>query len=323
VKARGLPADEAPDDLAVAAAWNDIASVGLRLGPRDVNTICFNERELPESLVRRPLDCSLLDVAVGAGSVEMTKYLLEFHTTRPTRETLKQAISTGNLELIKLMRERLPEGELRDRIDLLEVTVEFHQEEVLVWLLRDATVFERELVGVFTLERKLADSLVVVFERGLRPWWGRTREVSLEWRASVEMEFMMAPEGFSAEGGWWTALLGATSALRGLGSEARLAPRLIERALRVGSGGWFEWTVAMSDAQMSDPKLVKSVVLPLGVTVIGERALYRFKALESVVFPVSCVDFGMEAFADCKALKSVSLPVGCKATGHLAFAGCA
>jgi hypothetical protein len=51
-----------------------------------------------------------LDVAVG--SVEMMKYLLEFHSARPTRETLKQSISTANLELIKLMRERLPEEEL-------------------------------------------------------------------------------------------------------------------------------------------------------------------------------------------------------------------
>jgi hypothetical protein len=98
--------------LAAAAASSDLATVGRLLGPRNVNTVCFNEKELPASLVRRPLECSLLDVAVGSGSVEMTKYLLEFHRARPTRETLKQSVSTGNVELIRLMRERLPEGEV-------------------------------------------------------------------------------------------------------------------------------------------------------------------------------------------------------------------
>jgi hypothetical protein len=47
----------------------------------------FGDNDLPESLVRRPLECSLLEVAVGSGSVEMTKCLLEF--AKPTREALK------------------------------------------------------------------------------------------------------------------------------------------------------------------------------------------------------------------------------------------
>jgi hypothetical protein len=51
----GHPVDEALDDLVVAAASNDIAAVGRLLGPRDVNAVCFNEKELPESLVRHPV----------------------------------------------------------------------------------------------------------------------------------------------------------------------------------------------------------------------------------------------------------------------------
>jgi hypothetical protein len=131
------------NDLAVAAASNDLATVGRLLGSRDVNTVYFDGRELPGSLVRRPLECSLLDVAVGAGSVETTKYLFEFHGAKATRETLKQPISTGNLELFRMVRERLPEGELGDRVELMEVAAEFRQEEVLTWLLRDATVVDR------------------------------------------------------------------------------------------------------------------------------------------------------------------------------------
>jgi hypothetical protein len=46
-KACALPVDEAPEELATAAASNDIATVGRLLGPRDVNTVYFNERELP------------------------------------------------------------------------------------------------------------------------------------------------------------------------------------------------------------------------------------------------------------------------------------
>jgi hypothetical protein len=41
-KARGLPVDWTRDDLAVAAASNEIAAVGRLLGPRDVNTVCFD-----------------------------------------------------------------------------------------------------------------------------------------------------------------------------------------------------------------------------------------------------------------------------------------
>jgi hypothetical protein len=175
---------------------------------------------LPVSLVRRPSECSLLDLAVGSGSVEMTKCLLEFHNARPTRDTLKQPIAFGKVELIKMMCERLPEGEFGHRIDLLEIAAEFHQDEVLGRLLRDATVFERELLAKFALERKHAASLEIAFESGLRPWWSRTRDESLRWRASSRLGFMPAPEGFSSDGGWWTDVSGAVSALPPLGCDA-------------------------------------------------------------------------------------------------------
>jgi hypothetical protein len=263
-----------------------------------------------------------LDVAVGSVSVEMTKYLFEFHGAKPTRETLKQAISTGNFSLIKLMRDRLPEGELLDRVDLLEVAAEFHQPEVLGWLLRDATVFERELLGVFALEGKLADSLVVALESGFQPWWSRTRELSLKGRPSSEIRFVSAPDGFSADGGWWTSFSGATSALRAHGSESWFGSTMPDRALRVRPSVGVEWTSAMSQAQMDDANLVKSVVFPSGVIAIGERAFCGFGSIESVVFPASYITFGESAFEDCKALKIVSFPVGCKATGRCAFCGC-
>jgi hypothetical protein len=224
--------------------------------------------------------------------------------------------------MIKLMRERLPKGRVRDRVDLMELATEFHQEEMLALLLRAATVFERELLGVFTLERKWADSLVVASENGFHPWWMRTRGVSLKWRASSETEFVSAPKGFWPEGGWWTAWSGATSALRCLGGDGWIGSTLSDGRPRVGSAVEFVWTKAMSQAQMGDARHVKSVVFPVGVTAIGEEALYDFEALESVVFSAGCIDVGDCAFAGCKALKAISLPVGCKATGERAFGGC-
>jgi hypothetical protein len=321
-KARGLPIDEIPDDLAMAAASNDLAAVGRLLGPQDVNAVCLNEKELPpESLVRRPFECSLLDVAVGSGSVELTKYLLEFHRARPTRETLKQSISTGNLELIKLMRERLPEDELRDRMDLMEVAAEFHQEEVSLWLLRDATLFDSELLAVFALERKLADSLVVALENGFRPWWGCTREVSLKCRASSQLDIAPAPEGLSSEGGWWTDISGAVSALQALGCGNEHASMLTSGERRVESTFKGEWTEAMSKAQLGKKRAVKSVVLPVGVTALGKHALGGFEVLESVAFPAGCTVMGYCALRNCVSIKAISLPACCAATGAFAHWG--
>jgi hypothetical protein len=262
--------------------------------------------------------------------VELTKCLLEFHSAAPTREAVQTAISTGSFELVKLMLERLREAEFRDRVDLLEVAAEFHQPEVLTWLFRGASVFERELFGVFALERKLADSLVVAFESGLRPWWSRARVVSLKWRASSRVDFIPVPDGFSSEGGWWTVVSGVTSALPALGCEdtGRVLPRdgvttgtAVTRANVAG-----EWTLVMSRVHLGKRAgvnfTVKSVVFPVGVTAIGGKALYQFRVLESVVLPASCKVFENYAFVWCASLKAVSLPVGCEATGDHAFFRC-
>ena len=58
--------------------------------------------DFPEGLARWCRESSVLDVAVGSGSVEVVKCLLEFHNARPSRETLQMAISRGSLELVRL-----------------------------------------------------------------------------------------------------------------------------------------------------------------------------------------------------------------------------
>jgi hypothetical protein len=254
----------APDELAVAVAANDIAVVGRLLEPRDVDTIYFSEKKLPGWLVRRPLRCSLLDLAVGSGSVEMTKYLLEFHGANPTQETLKQSISVGNLELVKMMRGGLPEAELGDRLDLVEVAAEFQQVEVLALLLRDAVSVDRELLAVFGVKRKLADTLLALYENGCRPWWYRTREVALKWGPSAELELVPAPEGLWAEGGWWTSNNGGQWGLPPLGPEG---------------GG--VWTLPKS----VDRADLTHATLPAGVKTIGRSAFSGCSGLKRLEIP--------------------------------------
>jgi hypothetical protein len=298
----GLPANDAdPDVLAVAAAWNDVATVGRLLGARDVNAVVFEREDVPGSLLRRPLKHSLLDVAVGSASVDLTKCLLEFHAAKPTRETLKMALAAGNLELIRLVRRQLREAELEHRVDLLEVAAEFHQLEALVWLVRDASIVELELLAVFALEQKLADMLVVAFDNGFRPWWGQTRELAVEWRASARFVFVPAPVGFLTEGGWWRDTLEVDLPLP-----------------RIGDGTGGEWTLPASIAR----QLIINVFLPPRVTTISERCFFGCSDLVQVGISSSVVAIGHSAFFACFNLTRVGIPASVRRIGKFAFCGC-
>jgi hypothetical protein len=180
---------------------------------------------------------------------------------------------------------------------------------------------------MLALERKLADSLVNVFENGFRPWWVGTREMALKWRASSQLRFVSAPEGFSSEGGWWTDVSGVVSPLPALGREAAGRWTRPKSEVREGSGGTVstsggEWTAAMSRLHLRDRAMVKSIVFPAGVSAIGWRALYEFTVLESIVFSASCSVLGTESFRGCESLKAISLPADCKTTGVDAFCEC-
>jgi hypothetical protein len=230
----------------------------------------------------------------------MTKYLLEFHGARATRETLKQSISTGNLELFKLVRERLPEAVLRIRLDLMEVAAQFHREGVFAWLLRDATPVEREHVILFALERKLADALLVTYENGFGAWLYLTRELSLKWRASAKMEFLAAPEGLSTRCGWLRSDSGRESALP---------------PLRSGGGVW-------TLPRAVERKALISAALPAGVTTIGESAFWGCSKLRRVHIPASAAAIGASAFSSCSALKQLEIPSNVAKIGACAFQSC-
>jgi hypothetical protein len=115
-----IAADVFEAKLATAIAANEIAEIGVLLLGADVDQTYIKARNFPKQLVRRQARCSVLDVAVGSGAVPVAKYLLEFLGARPTRETLKMALASGNLELIRMCWGRLP-AEHEKRLDLLEV----------------------------------------------------------------------------------------------------------------------------------------------------------------------------------------------------------
>lgn len=68
-------------------------------------------------------------------------------------------------------------------------------------------------------------------------------------------------------------------------------------------------------------KCVK-VVIPSGVTEIGNDAFWNNGKLESVELPPSVVKIGRDAFGWCHSLKSINLPQGLKTIGEGAFNDC-
>jgi hypothetical protein len=213
----------------------------------------------------------LLDVAVGAGAVEVCKYLLEFHETKPTRETLKMAVASDSLELLRLIWARVP-SEQHVRGDLLEVAADFHRNEPLMWLFRASTVFEQELFFVFALEARVADGLLEVQRDGIRPWLRGTRETAAKFREAGGIELGEPPEEFSSDGGWWEDAQGVIRAI---------GVRSIE-----------PWTGTMTNALMEDRGQVVGVVLPGGVTAMSGDAFNNCQKLRWLVIQPGCVKIG-------------------------------
>ena len=64
------------------------------------------------------------------------------------------------------------------------------------------------------------------------------------------------------------------------------------------------------------------VVIPEGVTKIGERAFLYCRNLTNIVIPESVTEIGDDAFHDCSSLTSITIPEGVTKIGYSAFRGC-
>lgn len=68
---------------------------------------------------------------------------------------------------------------------------------------------------------------------------------------------------------------------------------------------------------------LERIVIPEGVTSIGENAFYNLITLESAVLPDSLIEMGMYAFAGCAALQDIEFGSGLTVIPVGAFGGCA
>ena len=66
----------------------------------------------------------------------------------------------------------------------------------------------------------------------------------------------------------------------------------------------------------------KNAVVPIGITVIGEKAFYECYSLKSVDLPDSVTSIEKNAFSGCISLTSITIPDKVKSSGNSAFSIC-
>ena len=92
-----------------------------------------------------------------------------------------------------------------------------------------------------------------------------------------------------------------------------------------GEGGdvVIPWGVTkIGDSAFSYRTMVTSVTIPESVTSIGEKAFYYCTSLASVTIPNSVTSIGDSAFDDCTSLASVTIPNSVISMGKTVFSGC-
>ena len=67
---------------------------------------------------------------------------------------------------------------------------------------------------------------------------------------------------------------------------------------------------------------ITDLVIPEGVTSIGDRAFYICRGLSSVTIPEGVTSIGSSAFSGCSSLSSVTIPEGVTSIGSYAFYSC-
>jgi hypothetical protein len=127
-----------PDPLAVAIMAGDVAKLGGLIGGRAAEAIRISPELLPRALPRRTVKpAKLLDVAAAVGGPPL-RYLLEFFHLGPGVSALHQAVAAGAPEGIRTIWDRILPAKRERHLSRLAMTAaDFHQVEVLKWLLSE------------------------------------------------------------------------------------------------------------------------------------------------------------------------------------------
>ena len=89
-----------------------------------------------------------------------------------------------------------------------------------------------------------------------------------------------------------------------------------------GTGAMTNYSYNSTAPWYANRAMISRVVLPSGLTSIGNYAFYECTKLASVTIPGSVTAIGSSAFQKCSALKSVFIPTGVTSIGNSAFYGC-
>lgn len=89
-----------------------------------------------------------------------------------------------------------------------------------------------------------------------------------------------------------------------------------------GTGAMTNYSYNSTAPWYGNRAMISRVVLPYGLTSIGNYAFYECTKLASVTLPGGVTAIGSSAFQKCSALKSVFIPTGVTSIGASAFDGC-
>jgi hypothetical protein len=148
------------DPRAEAIVKGDLAALGTRTGAEGTAArVVLHADALPESLIRRPSSCGLIDVAAAVGG-EPLRYLLAFEQIAPGSEAMHQAVASGSPDSVLTIWDRLgAETRQRHKAAWAETAADFHRPAILTWLLQDESMLVVCRLRFFARSHRLFDAL--------------------------------------------------------------------------------------------------------------------------------------------------------------------